>query len=320
MDVNGRAGLRALDILERYTLAGALTATRNVSIDAARRIDRAVYSSLDVVVAPLVSLAGGARADYITTTNRGGYFGDRGTSHGAASGFVALTAGSYRGVSLTAQVARGFRDPVLSDRYFRGPSGRGFVTGNPDLDPESSLQFDAGARFTSRRVRAALYGYHYRIDDLIERFQTTPDDFFFRNRGRARLRGVELESQIELPWRLSVEVAAQVARGRTPGAGTFLDGISTETGSVQVRRSIGARAYAQARAAWFADDDRPGPTERVVPGYTLIDLSGGITLRQHLELRGLVRNLTDGAYFASQDVRAVSAPGRTASLTAVVRF
>ena len=279
MDVNGRAGLRALDIFERYTLAGALTTTENVSIDAARRVDSAVYSSLEATVLPTVSLAGGARVDYITTVNRGGYFGDRDTGNGAASGFVALTAGSYRGFTLTAQASRGFRDPVLSDRYFRGPSGRGFITGNPDLDPEQSLQFDAGVRYTARRVRAAVYAYHYRITDLIERFnEGTPDDFFFRNRGRATLRGLEFESQIDLPWRLSVEVAAQMARGRAGTTGTALDGITTETGSVQLRRAIGARAFAQARAAWFADDDRPGPTERVVPGYTLVDLSGGATI------------------------------------------
>ena len=196
---------------------------------------------------PTVTVAGGARVDYITTTNRGGYFGDRETGNGAASGYVAVTAGSYRGFTLTAQAARGFRDPVLSDRYFRGPSGRGFITGNPDLDPEQSLQFDGGVRYTARRVRAALYGYHYRISNLIERFnQGSPDDFFFRNRGRATLRGVELETQIDLPWRLSIEAAAQVARGKALDGNTALDGITTETGSVQVRRAIGARAFAQA--------------------------------------------------------------------------
>ena len=94
VDVNGRAGLRALDIFERYTLAGALTTTENVSIDSARRIDRAVYTSVTAVVAPTITLAGGVRGDYITTQNRGGYFGDRDTSHGAASGYVSATAGS----------------------------------------------------------------------------------------------------------------------------------------------------------------------------------------------------------------------------------
>ncbi len=320
LDVNGRAGLRALDIFERYTPGGDATTTENVAIDSARRVDSAVYSSLEATVLPTVTLAGGARADYITTTNRGGFFGDRETGNGAASGYVAVTAGSYRGFTLTAQAARGFRDPVLSDRYFRGPSGRGFITGNPDLDPERSLQFDAGVRYTARRLRAALYGYHYRISDLVERYQVTVDDFLFRNRGRARVRGVELETQLDLPWRLSIEAAAQVARGRALDGDTALDGIATETGSVQVRRAMGNRAFAQARVAWFAEDDRPGPTERLVPGYTLLDLSGGATVGRHLELRALIRNALEADYFASQDVRAVAAPGRAASLTAVVRF
>ena len=74
--------------------------------------------------------------------NTGGYFGDRETGNGAFSGFTALTAGPFGGLNLTAQVSRGFRDPVLSDRYYRGPSGRGFITGNPDVSPETSLQYD----------------------------------------------------------------------------------------------------------------------------------------------------------------------------------
>ncbi len=321
VDVNGRAGLRALDILEAYALDGRLlTTTENVSIDSARRVDSAVYTSLEAPVLPRLSVAGGVRGDVVASKNSGGYFGDRSVTRGAGSGFVSLTAGSFRGVSFTAQAARGFRDPVLSDRYFRGPSGRGFITGNPDLDPESSLQFDAGVRYTSRRVRAAVYGYHYRISDLIERYTTTTDNFFFRNRGRARVRGVEVETQMDLPWQVTVEGALQVARGRALDPAADLDGITTETASVQARRPLGPRAVAQARVAWFAEDDRPGPTERLVNGYTLVDLSGGATIVRQLELRVLVRNLFDEEYFASQDVRAVFAPGRAASLTAVVRF
>jgi outer membrane receptor protein involved in Fe transport len=320
VDLNGRAGLRALDIFERYTLAGALTTTENVAIDSARRVDLAAYSSVTAVVAPTLSVAGGARVDYITTSNSGGYFGSRDTGNGALSGYAALTAGSYRGLTLTAQLARGFRDPVLSDRYFRGPSGRGFVTGNPELGPESSVQADLGARYTSRRVRAAVYAYQYRISDLIERFQTTPDDFFFRNRGRVQLRGVEAEAQLDLPGRITVDAAAQLARGRALGADVLLDGITPPTGSVQVRRAVRTSGFVQARTAWFAEDDRPGPTERVVPGYQLVDVSAGVAVSRHLELRMLVRNLLDDDYLASQDVRAVAAPGRSASITAVVRF
>ena len=112
-------------------------------------------------------VAGGVRADRVTTRNAGGYFGDRTTSNSAFSGFGSATAGPFHGFSVTGQVARGFRDPTLSDRYFRGPSGRGFITGNPDLRPETSLQFDLAARYTRSRAQLAFYAYHYRIDDLV---------------------------------------------------------------------------------------------------------------------------------------------------------
>lgn len=320
VDVNGRTGLRALDIFERYTLAGALTTTENVAIDSARRVDSAIYSSVEAAATTWLSLAGGVRADYITTVNRNGYFGDRDTRNGAASGFASVTAGSFRGLSVTAQVARGFRDPVLSDRYFRGPSGRGFVTGNPDLDPEASLQVDGGVRYTSRRLRAAVYAYRYRIDDLIERYQPNLDDFLFRNRGRAEVKGLEVELQADLPGRISVEGAFQTARGQALDPRTDLDGIAPVTASLQVRHQITARGFVQGRVGHFAADERPGPTERVVPGYTLLDFAGGVSLFQHLEVRGLLRNSLDVEYYASQDVRAVFAAGRAASVTAVVRF
>ena len=232
-----------------------------------------------------------------------------------------MTAGSFGGFSTTAQVARGFRDPVLSDRYFRGPSGRGFITGNPDLEPESSLQFDLGLRYTAPRVRAATYFYHYRIDDLIERYSTQTDFFFFRNRGRARLRGFEAEAQAELGWGLWLESAFQIARGRALDDDIYLDDIAPETLSVQLRKTFAVRnAFAQIRTAFFAEDTRPGPTERVVPGYTLLDVGGGITVFEALELRLWARNLLNDDYLASQDVRTVPAPGRSVALTAVVRF
>ena len=168
-------------------------------------------------------------------------------------------------------------------------------------------------------MRAALYGYHYRIDDLIERYQPDLDNFLFRNRGRAEVRGVELETQIDLPGRITVEAAAQKARGQALDPKSRLDGIAPVTASLQVRHQITSRGFLQARVARYGDDEKPGPTERVVPGYTLVDLGAGVTFR-FLELRGLVRNLFDENYFASQDVRTVAAPGRAASLTAVVRF
>ena len=322
LDVNGRYGLRALDIFENYALDGSLAQhTENVSVDNARRVDTGVYASVEAAPIPMISLAGGLRGDYVSTRNEGGFFGDRSTSNGAGSGFVALTAGSFRGFSTTVQVAKGFRDPVLSDRYFRGPSGRGFITGNPDLEPERSLQLDLGLRFTSNRVRVATYFYHYRIDDLIERYQAQTDFFFFRNRGRAQLRGFEVEAQASLGWDVTLESAFQIARGRALDDDTYLDDIAPETLSLQLRKSLPVRdAFVQMRTAWYAEDTRPGPTEIAVPGYTMLDAAGGFTVVEYLDLRLSARNLLNELYMASQDVRTVPAPGRSVALSAVFRI
>lgn len=321
IDVNGRYNLEALDAIEAYTLSGALTRdTTTVSIDDARRTDTGVYAQAEAALGKYARVSGGVRGDRVTTRNIGGFFGDRSTSNAAASAIGAVTMGRFQGFSVTAQVSRGFRDPVLSDRYFRGPSGRGFITGNPDLTPETSLQFDLATRYTMARTQLAVYFYEYRINDLVERYQTETDFFFFRNRGRARLRGVEIEARAELARGYSLEIAAHLARGRALDDTANLDDISPDTFSVIGRKEFGDRVYAQARVAFHAHDDRPGPSEIAAPGATLVDVGAGWRIAPQLELRGQLRNLLNDDYYASPDPRWVLAPGRSGSLTAVVQF
>ena len=171
-----------------------------------------------------------------------------------------MTFGPWAGMAFTAQVASGFRDPTVSDRYYRGPTGRGFITGNPDLDPERSAQVDVGMRYTSGRLRAGLFAYQYVIDDLIERYQAAPDFFYFRNRGRARIRGVEAEAQARLGT-ATLDVAAAIARGVATDDDAPLDDIAPPTLVVGLRHPVGSRAFVSLRGAFYSEDDRPGPTE-----------------------------------------------------------
>lgn len=321
VDVNGRYGLEAIDSIIRYNPDGSLLEElNNLSVDSARRIDLGVYAQGDYAAAEALRLSGGLRADRVTTKNVGGYFGDRETSNGAFSGFAAVTVGPFEGLSFTGQVSRGFRDPTLSDRYFRGPSGRGFITGNPDLDPETSLQFDFGTHYTVGRTQVGAYIYHYRITDLVERYQTDPDFFFFRNRGRAQVRGFELEARSDLGAGLAVEAGLNISRGKAIDDDQPLDDISADTVFVLARKTITDQIWAQARASFIAKDDRPGPSEVEAPGATVIDLSAGWRLSPGLELRGVIRNLLDDDYYASPDPRWVYAPGRSGSLTLAFRF
>ena len=258
LDVNGRFDLEAHDIGLRYNAAGALaTTTDNLSTEDARRIDAGLYLQAEVPAASRLLLSAGGRVDRVSTRNQGGFFGDRSESATAFSGFAAATVGPFSGFSATAQVARGFRDPTLSDRYFRGPTGRGFITGNPDLEPETSTQFDAAVRYAAPRWRAAVYAYNYRITQLVERFQTETDFFFFRNRGRARVRGIEGELQASLPWRLAVELTAHALDGRALDDSAALDSIPVPTVTARLRRGFD-RGYAWIRTGLYGRARRSG--------------------------------------------------------------
>ena len=155
---------------------------------------------------------------------------------------------------------------MLSDRYYRGPTGRGFITGNPDLEPETSVQGDVALRYVAPRFRLATFYYEYRIDDLIERYSTSTDNFFFRNRGTARIRGFEVEGQAELGAGVTLELASQVAEGRALDDDAYLDDISPANLSAVLRKQFGERGFGQVRVAYFSDDEHFGPTERAVPG------------------------------------------------------
>jgi outer membrane receptor protein involved in Fe transport len=320
VDVNGRFGLEAIDTIVRFDLAGEVTdRTDNLSVDSARRIDAGAYAQIESPIIEGLRAAAGGRVDRVTTTNVGGFFGDRDTSHAAFSGFASLTAGPFSGFSLTGQVARGFRDPTLSDRYFRGPSGRGFITGNPDLAPETSLQFDVAARYAFQRSQLAIYGYRYRISDLVERYSPEPDFFLFRNQGRTVVRGFEVEARTEIGNTVHLEGGLNIARGQT-GEDSDLDDIAPNTFFVMARNNFSDTIYGQVRASYLTEDDRPGPSEVVAPSATVVDLSAGWKFTRNLELRGLVRNLLDDEYYASPDPRWVWAPGRSASLTLGFQF
>ena len=319
VDVHGRFGLEADEVvIDHDDEGGVANRTEVPSIEDARRTDTGLFAQVDVTAVPAVRLTAGARVDRVTSGNTGGHFGDRALSHTALSGMAAATVGPIHGFSATAQVARGFRDPTLSDRYFRGPSGRGFITGNPALEPESSLQLDVALRYVSPRGQVAVYAYQYRIADLVERYEDDTDSFFFRNRGRSRIRGVEAEVQARLPRHVELELSAHHLEGRALDDVAALDNIPVTTLVARLRRAWGTR-HLWARGAVFGRLRDPGPTEMVRPGYRLVDAGAGFHVGA-VEVDVVGRNLLDASYATTPDARATLAAGRTGIVTATVRF
>jgi outer membrane receptor protein involved in Fe transport len=234
------------------------------------------------------------------------------------SGTAALTVTPVADLTLTAQLARGFRDPTLTDRFYRGPVGRGAIEGNPDLEPETSWQFDVAAEYSIGRIRIAGAAYDYRLHDLVERYSAGADLFRLRNRTRARLTGTEIGVECDLGRGLMAEFGAQASRGRDRDDESPLDDIAPAAARLVLRHSASPRMSSYLRVAAIAAHERSGPGEVPTPAYTLVDAAVEWRLSRLLTMRGLVRNAFNESYYSSAGPRWVWAPGRQAYLTLAV--
>lgn len=104
--------------------------------------------------------------------------------------------GSYAlpgtGTRFHSSIGTGFRAPALAELF--GPFGA-----NPDLEPETSLSFDAGIeqRFWDGRAIADITFFHIDVDDLI--IYGTPG--YVNVEGTSRSRGVEVSTYFDVnPW------------------------------------------------------------------------------------------------------------------------
>jgi outer membrane receptor protein involved in Fe transport len=302
-----------------YNLAGTIVSdTATVSIDSAQRTGAGGFGEASVELTGWLGVTAGLRGDAVRSTNAGGHFGDVSVSNAAVAGLGAVTIAPAAGLTLVAQVARGFRDPTLSDRFYRGPVGRGFIEGNPGLRPETSLQFDVTARYAAGPLRLTAAGYHYRVSNLIERYAAGPTLFLFRNRGRGELRGAEVEAQLALPSGFGLAGSVETSRGRDAQDGTPLDDVAPASASMTVRYATGTRITTYLRLEQIGAHDAAGPAEVPTRAHTLLDGGAKWRLGPHLSLIARAANLLNARYESSAGPRWVLAPGRQGSVSAVV--
>lgn len=316
IDLSSRFGLSAENDFAEYSSAGqVLSRSSELAIGSARRVDTGLFVEIDH---PLASsralLAGGFRVDRVASRTSGGYFGARGASNTAPSGYASLTMTLSPRLAATLQYSRGFREPLLSDRYFRGVSGRGFIIGNPDLLAERSNQLDIAVRSTLGRMNLAAFGYFYRISRLIERYRDG-SDFAFRNRGTLELRGAEVELSGRIAGTLTLRAGMALEAGRITEDASDPDDVPPPSIFAVFDQVIGSKGWWRLRAAAYGRDERQGPTEAVRPGYAVIDVAAGYKLIKALELRLLISNLLDREYAGSADAAAAIAPGRSISVS-----
>lgn len=105
---------------------------------------------------------------------------------------VGLVWTGIENLALRASWAQGFRVATLSEKYIDSSMGGGTVLGNPDLDPETSNNFEAGARWFNGTTSADITFFYSKADNYITSLSIGNNQYRYQNVAEATTFGSEL--------------------------------------------------------------------------------------------------------------------------------
>lgn len=197
----------------------------SATADGASRVRFATYFQDELVIfdEPRLVVVPGIRADIDSL------FGTYPTPK------IALRFDPISQVVLRAGFGLGFRAPSFRELYlsFTNPSANYHVSGNPELEPETSRSFNAGADFKPfRELRFSVNYFRNDLTNLIDFGQVRPPSFGqvglyeYVNVLEARTQGVETSATLR-PWRyLTVNLGY-----------TYLDAVNLTLGTSLIGRA-----------------------------------------------------------------------------------
>jgi iron complex outermembrane receptor protein len=225
---------------------------------------------------------------------------------GSVSGSLGLLYAPGDDLRVGVSVARAYRTPDFNELYSNGPhlAANSFEVGDPSLDSETGLGFDAFVRLSTARVRGEVAAFRNQLDGYIfsssrgraeigtqggrPRFQFTNEDAVFT--------GAEADLAFSLTDRLVLEGTASYVRARftsdrapipiiNPTDTTFVPAskyaplIPPLNGNVGLRYDH-QRFFAGAAMRWAAAQNNLGDFETKTDSYAIGNLSAGIRIPQ----------------------------------------
>ena len=287
----------------------------------------AAYLPGSIVTPP--PFTGGEPIDYTTRTPDVGEVGEESNSKAVFNfGLV------WRGIedlALRATWAQGFRAPTIQEKFLISSMGGGTEIGNPNLDPETSDNFELGARYSGERLNVDFAAFLNLADDYITTREISPETYQYFNVGKATTYGVELSASYDLPYGFTPYTSMTWLKRKFEYGGIVGDTYDTNTPEFMYRAGV---RYEKDFGTWTltADTYARGATERdyeyeskgqVVKthhgGYTTANFEVGAAFgdERQYSVNAAVLNIFDQKYYISD---ALPEAGVHAVVTANARF
>lgn len=197
---------------------------------------------------------------------------------------------SYKGfenLALRANWSQGYRYPLLQELYIDTSMGSmGTTYANPDLKPETSDNFEIGARYSSGIIRVDAAIFYSDANDYITTVAIDENNSRYTNVGKAKTIGFELDAGVQLgdfePYTVLTILRREYEENGVE---------TTKTGTPKVTARYGVRYNTEYNGAlWRADAyavtqsateslDVSDPDAEVISygGATTFNLTGGVS-------------------------------------------
>ncbi len=250
-------------------------------------------------------------------------------------------------IKLFGRLARAFRMPGLSERYYFGaPVPYAYFVPNPDLKPEISYGVDMGLRFKSKVFNGNITYFQNRLDNLLaweptlyngsSKIGTIPV-YHWTNIEKGRIQGIELEGEGVFNAgnnTLSPFLSGSWQNGKNITEGTslpnilpysFFYGVRFKRGLLWIEAS--ARTVLGDRYVVAPSQPGAGYEEIKIEGFSVFNLRSSLDLSMvnlwFLKLDGVrvnagIENLTNRYY--TEPFNTVPNPGRTFKFSVEFRF
>ena len=294
------------------------------------QMTNAVYASMETLLSANLTLTYGARYTWVKTDmdSINNKMGTK-TSGEGSDGKIVFNAGvlwhGTDNITLRASYAQGYRSPILQELYIDTSMGStGTTYANPDLKPETSDNFEIGARWNSTGLSADLAIFYSTADDYIATlYNAQKRGYQYNNVAEAKTFGVELTSSVRIaetgfePYLTATWMRRQYQNGN--GFSTY----DTATPEFMLRYGVRwsgmyaglglrADAFARSQTEIEYDDGVQSATDSSsyrLGGYTTLNLTAGVDFgpkRQYSFDMGLY-NIFDKGY---QEQTSIYEPGR----------
>ncbi len=230
----------------------------------------------------------------------------------SVTGGIGLLFSLSDGINLTGSFSKGFRAPSLEERFYVGAvPGGAQLRGNPEINSEESINYEAGIKMLYPDFSASITGFVNKIDDYILMVPTDQTAVLtFDNIGEVEIRGIEatLDFQVSTNW--SAFSTISYARGKDKIQKDPLEGIPPLKTILGIRyetediRPLDGRLWAELCSRIYDRQHRiPDDwTERSkTPAFEVYDFRTGLKCQsfmifQDVSLTFAVKNLTNQKY------------------------